>query len=307
MKKVICIIAVFALAAPVFADPNVQIICEVVSHDTETNTGTIQVSMNAKDIEGLVRGLALDITLVGDGCTPTYRGIEPGTFKEGISTSDDKGYGIFPGALKDLGGPAEPGNGPWGEPQAPEDHPGAKGGEGDSQFTVELASLYDPEAPEDAPDPCCVLFVFNYDCNDCDEFQVNIEGEPLRGGDSGVVNEDAENVELLAEGCEVVCGVPPCPYNGTPDQQAMWVTVGSPPEWCYDCWLCGDASGDCQINFDDVMILFSVWPPLAYGPEGDFSGDGQINFDDVMILFAHWPPLEGCPAEDGCQPCTPEP
>ena len=249
MKKLVCILAVIALAAPLYAeDPNVTIICEAEGSACPAE-GKITVSFEA-DSEAAaakVRGMAFDVELVGDGCSPTYRGMVDGSFHEGESSaSGGKGYGIYMGSI--MFNQQDPNNvDDWGDPQAPEDDPGAAGGYGDSSFTVELGSLYDPDNTGDAPDQSGVLFEFYYDCNDCcgefgfpGHFTVEITENAVRGG---IVLEDGGSADLLTTGCEVYCEEPNTCMAETNPGYANWLYWDKPDCWCYPRQCRGDVNG----------------------------------------------------------------
>jgi hypothetical protein len=255
MKKLVYFLAVIALAAPLYAeDPNVTITCEAESSVCPAE-GKITVSFEA-DSEAAaakVRGMAFDVTLVGDGCNPTYRGMVDGSYHEGESSaSGGKGYGIYMGSI--MFNQQDPNNvDSWGDPQAPEDDPGAAGGYGDSSFTVELGSLYDPDESGDAPDQSGVLFEFYYDCNDCcgevgnpGHFTVEITENAVRGG---LVLEDGGNADLISTGCEVYCEEPnTCMAETNPDFQT-WDDWGRPDCWCYPRQCRADSDGTKQLIF----------------------------------------------------------
>jgi hypothetical protein len=102
----------------------------------------------------------------------------------------------------------------------------------------------------------------------------------------------------------------PGPYcfPSTDPQYSLWLSLDRPESWCYDCFDCGDADGDCQLTFADIDILSNAWPPNTYDPRADLTKDGTITFADINVLITHWP-LKGGPGCQcpGCQPCTPVP
>jgi hypothetical protein len=81
-----------------------------------------------------------------------------------------------------------------------------------------------------------------------------------------------------------------------------WQDVGEPNCWCYDCFDCGDNTGDCNLTFDDISTLINGWPPNAYNPCADLTKDKAMTFDDINVLIVNWPPNGGC---DNCGECTP--
>jgi len=84
-------------------------------------------------------------------------------------------------------------------------------------------------------------------------------------------------------------------YDATPDvnpipaaAQYGQVTVAT---------VYGDVSGDCDVDIQDVGLVFAHWPspPLPYDPKYDMNGDGKINIQDVGLVFAQWPKPDMCP------------
>lgn len=52
----------------------------------------------------------------------------------------------------------------------------------------------------------------------------------------------------------------------------------------------GDANGDHQVNFDDLVIVAQHYNQTlgqSYAT-GDFNGDGVVNFDDLVVLAQHY-------------------
>jgi hypothetical protein len=212
-----------------------------------------------------VRGMAFDVELVGTGCTPTYRGMVDGSYHQGESSaSGGKGYGISMGSI--IFNAQDPNNvDDWGDPQAPKDDPGAAGGYGDSSFTVELGSLYDPDNPGDAPDQSGELFAFYYDCNDCcgevgnpGHFTVEITANAVRGG---LVLEDGGSADLITAGCDVYCEEPnTCMADTNPDFD-LWDSFGRPDCWCYAKQCRGDVDGKIEFGlywiFQNDLAIFA--------------------------------------------------
>ncbi len=94
-------------------------------------------------------------------------------------------------------------------------------------------------------------------------------------------------------------------FQGTPAQVAAWIAWGKPANWCGDCWLQGDINGDCLITFSgDVMAVFTALKnPATQTGRCDFNMDGVITFSgDVMPVFTALKTGVTCPV-----PCTPLP
>jgi hypothetical protein len=49
----------------------------------------------------------------------------------------------------------------------------------------------------------------------------------------------------------------------------------------------GDINGDGQVNFADLIQLFSAWGSNP-GHPADLNGDGVVNFQDLFIFLFNW-------------------
>jgi hypothetical protein len=141
---------VLLLAAPSMA---------TVDFNAVDEGGVAAISYDASGEVELVRAFALDIT-VDSGAVITAIT----DYKEGVSVSGDKGYGIFPGSIdiNDAGDINDVGT-PVADPcQLPSD---TQGGLGTAGITIEMGSLYvgGPNAP-DATGLLCKVAV-DVDCN----------------------------------------------------------------------------------------------------------------------------------------------
>ena len=182
MKKIV-LIAVLLLAAPSMAAVNFTAVPE---------TCGAAIYYDATGEGELVRAFALDIT-VDSGATIT--GVTD--YKEGVSVSGDKGYGIFPGSIdiNDAGDINDVGT-PVADPcQLPSD---TQLGLGTGGITIEMGSLYVDSA--NAPDPCGLLckVVVDADCNMT--IAVNVSrGEVVMEG----ATQASTNLPIVAA---VICG-----------------------------------------------------------------------------------------------------
>jgi hypothetical protein len=191
MKKAILVVAVLMLAAPAWGV--VMITCEAKGPE-------VTVSYDMNDVNGLIRAVALDITVDNSAVIKSVYGYHVGESNE-VST----GYGIFPGSIDinattgdvcDYGTPV----------RDPCEYPGITlDGVNTPGVTVEMGSLYYPVTPEspNAPGSSGVLLKFTVDC-DCN---VSI-AENAAGG--GVVMEDGSSAatNLPDSPCAVVCACP---------------------------------------------------------------------------------------------------
>lgn len=184
MKKIV-LIAMLLLAAPAMADVNFTIVPE---------TGGAAINYDASGETELVRAFALDIT-VDSGAT-----IDAITdYKEGVSVSGDKGYGIFPGSIdiNDAGDINDVGT-PVADPcQLPSD---TQGGLGTAGITIEMGSLYvgGPNAP-DATGTLCKVQV-SADCNLTVAVNVS-RGEVVMEGATQATTNLPQTAALSGGGC----------------------------------------------------------------------------------------------------------
>ena len=294
MRKVIFVLAVGLLAAPVWAT--------VTLTATDLGGGIVTIDYSS-DEAVLVRAFALDIT-VDNG---TIDGIADFTVGD-----DNNGYGIFPANFGRYitVDPATGEVSDWGvagyTPVADAGDPGALGGLGTSGITIEMGSLYDTKAPGNSGRLCTVT------CSQSCKLSVALNA--TRGN---VVLEDATEptVDLTgATDAQVNVG-PVVAYTGP--HMDEWLAVGSP-----DCWAAsinprqchGDADGLSQgkqkywVSTNDLDILIAAWnKPLESLSDNqictDFDNLSQgkqkyrVSTNDLDILIANWQ-LADSPAPD---------
>jgi hypothetical protein len=135
---------------------------------------------------------------------------------------------------------------------------------------------------------------------------ISVAADGTRAGDpaGGAVLLDGTNEAIVCAGLTIICGgQPDCPFNGTAEQKAMWNTLGQPSQWCGDCWLCGDVTGDCLVTFADILAVYSY--KNASDSNGDTTMDGLLTFADVLKVYSE--KSEGGCDQGECTPCTPLP
>lgn len=282
MKKLLALIAVFALTAPVFAaegDPNVLITCDA--------DGTVSYQLLDEDgsnpgLANLMRGIALDITVDGGATIDAISDYDAeDDAVPADSTQIGTGYVVYMGSIQFAADPNYVSS--FGDPVAPNTDPDALGGLGTSGITVEMGSLY-PEGGT-APPTSGVLFKLTVSgpCN------MTIAANTTRGG---CVLEDGSPANVISSGCE----------------------VGEGDCWTFDCFDCGDTNGDCAITFaGDVQTIINAWPAsgFPYNKCADINKDGSITFaGDVQVLINKWPAAPKPGHQPGCLdcgPCTPIP
>jgi hypothetical protein len=284
MRKAILVLAVLILASPVWGV--VMITCEA-----DGNEVTVSYDMN--DVNGLIRAVALNITLDSNATIGDISG-----YKIGESISGDKGFGIFPGSIdineggvvQDYGDPIRD---PCQYPEVP-----TLGGKGTGGMTVELGSLYYPVTPgsPNAPDDSGILLKFTVsdDCN------VTIDADASGGG---VVMESGESAATnLPSTCQVRLD---CLIGGNagPSEYSDWVQWQKPDCWCYMYQCRGDIDGlkigFWQVNAADLEKFreaFFLMDPQLQGVTDGICADidhlkigfWRVNAADLELFRAYF-------------------
>jgi len=286
MKKMIFLLALLIVASPALSKVVVSVgdldDSWVFEEDPNFSRALIEITYDANG-EGNIRAFGLDIEVTGPnaGFPDMWR------FPEG-----DNPYRITPGNISIVDGEIDELGPPF-----IEEGPGIT----ENGVTVEMGSLYEGD---EAPEPAGTLLRAIVQGDEGSTIHICISENALRGG---IVMEDPElNPGLHSECVDIVL---PAAYSGCfPLDDPAWDTwdaVGRPDSWCYDCFRCGDATGDCQITAADAVILVNAWPPQAYDANADFNMSGTVTAADAVVLVNHWPPQESCPSAEGCSPCTP--
>jgi hypothetical protein len=172
MKKILLVIAMLIIAAPVLATVSVTA--------TDKGSGVVEFRYNCSAAEK-VRAFALDIT-VDNGLT--IRDIRD--FNTGESKVPGGGYGIFPGKFADYVNASSPN---WADtnytPLGRTSDPSTKSGLGTGAITVELGTLY---VDVNAPGVSGLLFRLDVNGNGAHDGNLSIALNNIRGG---IVLEDA--------------------------------------------------------------------------------------------------------------------
>jgi len=249
MKKLLTLIAVIALTAPVFAadgDPNVLITI------VDEGGGVVQVNYEVLVEDGvdpgLMRGIALKIstsnTALIDAISDYATGAVPAD-----STQIPSGYSVFMGSIQFASDPNYVSS--FGDPVAPSGDPGAGDDLPDAaEIVVELGSLYAEGGT--APGTSGTLFKLTLDDNGESDTVLIIEGEPTRGGDQGeCVMEDGSQANIkLSDVADA--------YDG-------YITFNEDVQPLIDCWgnyydACCDKNKDGNITFvEDVQPIIDHW------------------------------------------------
>ena len=292
MKNALCLLAVFALTAPAFAaDPNVYLTCE------EGDDPCSVVVHYRSDQAGDVSGFAFDIEASGGAVitavVPEFQGISDG--------SENKGYGIFLGYLKENmpNPPGEPYN-DWGTPEAPGGQPGTAGSIPGPAVTVELATLHDPDEPTHMPAQTGILLTV-YTDKPCElAFTANTTRAPASPGEVGgavLANESLANLVQLGT-CEVVAkqcyilGMARHVWAPAQTVQTLnynaWLNIPLQYQdiWCSDNQPAGDANNDGYANPQDYIAVFNnAGKSAAQSPYTDVNHDGYTNPQDYIQIF----------------------
>jgi hypothetical protein len=294
MKKV-C----FAILMVVFTAPTWASIANISITATDLGGGLVAIDYNGVD---LARAFALDIKV--------DKGVITGIHDYAIG-DDNFGYGIFPANFSRYitvleTGEVESWNDPNYTPVADVNDPGALGGIDTNGITIEMASLYDVNAPLLSGRLCTVTV--------SESCLLSVTTNVIRGN---VVLEDANNAIVDLTGATDVAITVGAAYSGANPEQ--WVAVGKPL-----CWMSsvnprqchGDADGLAQgkqnywVSTDDLEILIEAWnKPLESLTGNQICADfdhlpqGKQNFrvstNDLDILVANWnqanSPAADCP------------
>jgi hypothetical protein len=54
------------------------------------------------------------------------------------------------------------------------------------------------------------------------------------------------------------------------------------------CSIPGDFQPDCDVDFNDLMIMANQWLQSPGTPSADINQDGIVNFSDFAELASHW-------------------
>jgi hypothetical protein len=84
----------------------------------------------------------------------------------------------------------------------------------------------------------------------------------------------------------------------TPAMYNLWLSLGRPECWCYDCHSKGDSDGDCDVDTGDITTLIAGWNSYLNGLCTDTDNDGDVDTGDVTNTLNGW--NNGCPP--GCVP-----
>ena len=281
MKKVILMLAVIAMAAPLYAaDP-----CDVVFDDVET-TGSLVLSYTTNN-GALPRGISLKCEVLGvdtvdvdsgavitDPCFNTfidYAFMDPCNFDVGDGHPMADPY--FAGVLDPC--------------------------DAVDVFSICMGVLDQTGGKSAGPDASALLISIPL-TSTADSVTIRISEDTLRGGVVGsplTTNLPIDVVVSFSTDC----------FQGTPAQVAAWIAWGKPANWCGDCWAAGSVDGDCAITFADVQMAYGDFlnqgTPEALTGRSDNDMDGAITFADVQKVYgAFLPPTATCPV-----PCVPLP
>jgi hypothetical protein len=282
MKKLACALVVLLATAPAWADVNIS--ASAAGDPCDANQAIITISYSEDEV-GQVRAFALDITLEGEANVVAVDCV-------------NGDYYIYPGSI-DIASDGTINS--WGSCLCSSSYAGTLPGLDSNGVTVEMGSLY--EEGEPAPADANTLVVLTI--NGCGDVNVLLAENVIRGG---VVMEDPDaspTVNLTGTSTTL----PDCPtgkclvvgqtVGGNLITQAMydlWVSLGEPASWCYDCHSLGDTNGDCFVDAVDVQLFVAAWS--VYDADADTNNDGTIDAVDVQALLNGW--NNGCPV--GCTP-----
>ena len=282
MKRMLTVLVVLLLTAPVLAVPTISCVFDC-------NTHIATVSYSGVDSNNLIVALGLDIT--ADGASITNVG--------GWNPSVDD-YWVYPGSISIADGNVVG----YGTPVAAANSPGFNA----SGTTVEMGALWNVGKGDTPPATSGDLFTVTVD----DDCTLYVTGNTTRGG---VVLEDGSIVPVDSN-CYCEGGPPPECMMATAPEYTYWVgdTEGriwnKPDCWCYKKQCSGDATGskvgDFFVNTADVAILRDALykdnndAAMAAGICADFThspvGDFHVNTADVSVIrtYLYVNPIPDC-------------
>jgi len=189
MKKVLMVVVMLLLAAPVMANTSITAVKEgsPVSVDGKL-IQTVRIDYSS-DVN--VRAFALEIEVNGLGSMKNIRDFNVGE-SNGAQPGGKSGYGIFPSRFRDFINPVGPN---WTNPNymplvAYNEPESTNTGIGFRKWIVEMGTLF----AGDANKPALSGTLFRFDVNneaDCNQFVLTVVANALRGG---VVGDDAAGI-----------------------------------------------------------------------------------------------------------------
>ena len=277
MKKMLFILVALLIVTPAMAEDVVISASAGAAVDGNTSVVTISIDASASAV-GIVRALALDITLVGEANIVDVNCV-------------NADYEIYPGSIQIAGDGTVSDDGSC---LCDASYAGTKPGLDTNEVTVEMGSLYVGEAPDDTAVVVEVTVV------GCGPVELSIAENAIRGG---IVMEDpdAEPTVLLTgasiadfDGCEALkCMKDTHPFY------ANWVAYGEPACWCYARQCKGDLDdkdqlgGAVNVFTDDLDIFLPAFGTLSTSLPGvcaDINYDTQLGgavnvFTDDLDIF----------------------
>jgi hypothetical protein len=241
MKKIALLVILLLITVPAMA--------KVTIKAEQAVPGEPDVVISYESDEGRVR--AFGIKVMPDNCTID----NVVAAKEGESTSDDPGYGIF---VRNIDIASDGSVTSWGSP--------ATNVADSNDIILEMGSLYVGEvnAPNSVEGELCTITVSGNCCLDIEE----------DGPSGGIVMEDGTSPAVV-DVCDVcVTLYPAC--------------------WDYPCQPYGDIDGDGDVDVADAQYFSNGWSG-AYDdyPCADLDNDGDIDVADAQAFIDGW--NNGCP------------
>jgi len=288
MKKVVCLIAVLALTASVFAAEPITITATV-----DTAAKTLTLGYNATGATKPV-GFSFIVSATGGAISAVsnadsffdvfidFAASDPAAYAAGANPATGVLAGAHPLALTDAAGKAT--------------LPAAAV----AISAAELANV----ATIPATGTICVL---TYACDGTDPIAITFAEDTLRGG---IVDTAGDAMAATLPGAvEIPCGVPPCLYVGQVFSytgagpavtltvtQAMvdrWVALGNPSCWCCLAQKAGNGvATNTRVDTGDLNELKQSWnkssTAVGYKPCADYNLSGRVDTADLNVLKSHW-------------------
>jgi hypothetical protein len=259
MKKIIVVLLMLALVAPVLATTLTA---------TQISGTEVKISYDASGDPFLVRAFGIDVVINSPDVT----------FSEANDISTD--YWIFPGTITVSGGTVSNPGTPVAEPS---DSPDTQPGLDSNGVTLEMASLY--ESGEPTPGTTGDLLVLAVNVNLVTGPNIVSVTMSDNGARGGIVLEDGSKGSTYNG-----TGLYLSTLNRT--EYAKWLAWGggnpanAPQNWRGYCWKCGDVNGDGLLTVGDIVTVYGNLKPASGVGLGDWNMDGLETVGDLVDVYS---------------------
>jgi hypothetical protein len=96
----------------------------------------------------------------------------------------------------------------------------------------------------------------------------------------GITSFSASGADVRDDGSIAVAGAG---YVSAEGRWEAMLLIGAPG-------VPGDADGDGDVDFADLLIVLSAWGPCPAPCASDLDGDGSVGFADLLVVLSSWSP-----------------